>query len=164
MSRLDKQPRRRKGVPSADKQVKTTLNSHSWEFHKNTKLLNHKAYAENLAQTCTGSVFVPSVPVSTYESCLVDSFLMASFLPLWFLQSFLSVFCWVPLALSSVWLWVSASAPISCWRKPLWWGVSKALIRVKRISLGIISLQNRKSFSPNPYPIVFFFFFSFFLN
>lgn len=79
MSRLDKQPRRRKGVPSADKQVKTTLNSHSWEFHKNTKLLNHKAYAENLAQTCTGSVFVPSVPVSTYESCLVDSFLMASF-------------------------------------------------------------------------------------
>ena len=63
----------------------------------------------------TGSMIVASVSVSPYKPCLVDSvdcvLMVSSTQPLWLLQSFLPFFG-VPLP--SVWLWVSASAPISC--------------------------------------------------
>jgi hypothetical protein len=41
-----------------------------------------------------------------------------------------------PLILPSVWLWLPASVPISCWVMPLWWQLSWAL---SYESLGIIS-------------------------
>lgn len=44
-------------------------------------------------------------------------------------------------SLHSVWLWVSAFAPICCRRKHLWWWPSKALIyEYSRMSLGVLLL------------------------
>jgi hypothetical protein len=66
-------------------------------------------------QTHASSVVTASVCVNSFESCLVDS-----------VGHVLLVF-WAPLpsslvlpqALPNVWLWVSGSVPIRCWRKPL---------------------------------------------
>ena len=52
---------------------KDTSPSHCWESHKNTTLNNHNIYAECPGQTHAGSLMIRLVPLSPYESWLVDS-------------------------------------------------------------------------------------------
>ena len=77
-----RQPSRRKRVPRAGEESETQP---LFESHKNSKLYNHNMYAEDLAQTHTGSMSVASVSVSPYEPRLVDSVdhvIMVSSIPL----------------------------------------------------------------------------------
>lgn len=119
------------------------------ENTKNTKIHIHKLYAEHLAQTHTGSVFVASVSVSPYVWVVLSWFYgkMVSWCPkqLWLLQYFLCLFCGISLALPSVGSWVSVSAPIGCQINEYWvlpsnevW-VKTSISELIRISLGNIS-------------------------
>lgn len=111
---------------------------------------------------------LPSSPLTYYPlSCLVHSeftqknlsFLLPNFDSLWFVvldsvNFFLvvaftslapTVLLWpfirVSWALPNVWIWVSVSAPISCWMMPLLWLLNWTLVyEYRRISLAMISL------------------------
>jgi hypothetical protein len=94
----------RKRVPSVGKSARDTPCSHCWVSHKNTKLHNHKLYAEDQDQIHMGFVFVASVSASPYEPSLADSVahVLVVFSTPWLLQTFLSLFRGIPLALPSV--------------------------------------------------------------
>lgn len=107
------------------------------------KLHKYNVWAEDLAYIHTGSLIVASVSGSPCEHCLiypVSHFLWYPW-PLWLLHSFLLCFCGIFWALLNIWLWVSASAPIACRMKSLWWLLgSISVYDYSRVSLGIILL------------------------
>lgn len=105
---------------------------------------NHKIYAEDLTKTRACFVLAYSVSVSLMSQLKVilwPVFLLNTQV-FWLLLFFLPFFLEIPhaskernrwrapiwpLSLSNVWLLISASAPISCWKKPLWWRESHNL-------------------------------------
>lgn len=80
--------------------------SHCWEFHKNTKLHNHRISSVPLSDL--HRVRVCHCVVSSYGPCLAVLWPMFSCCssPLWLLQSFLPLLCRVPLTPPIIWLWV----------------------------------------------------------
>ena len=114
-------PKGRKGF-QAQARVYGTLHSHPLPLlgvPQNTKLCIYNIYALDLAQT--HRVFVTSVTVRSYEPCLVDSVGPVVVVPLITLVSAIlpHPLLRVPLALPSVWIQISVSAPIICWAMPL---------------------------------------------
>jgi hypothetical protein len=88
---------------------------------RNPKILIHNIYAKDLAQTRTGSMFVPLVFVSFYEPCLVDSVGCVLVSSTSLAPTILSpLFFRVPRA-PNVWLWSlslhlsMASCVLVCW-------------------------------------------------
>ena len=64
---LDVTVQKEERFSSAGKRMRGNLHSHCWESHKNTKLYNHMAYAEDLALTHT------RVHFCCFSLCLLDS-------------------------------------------------------------------------------------------
>jgi len=106
-----------RGTQSTGKRIRNSHIFYGRESHKNAKLHNHNTHVEDLVEIHTGSVIVAPVSVSPYKPCLDVSMgyvLMVLFNPL-APTIFLPCLLWDSLSLPRVWLWVSASAPISCW-------------------------------------------------
>lgn len=101
---------------------KGSQSRHCQESYKKTTLHNHNLYGKDLGQMhfrlhdCWFSLCGSSCAwVSWFcgVSCGSRDPSGSCNPPLPLLQGFQ--------ALPNVWLWVSASVPISCWMKPLWW-------------------------------------------
>lgn len=127
--------------------------SHSQESHK----LIGITYTQDLVQTHGSPVLAASGSVSSFAPCLADSgglVLLVVSLPfgpynisasssLDFLSSEAMDMTETSHldSLYNVWLWVPASVPIFCQKKPLSWWLDKALVhKYRRLSLGIIVL------------------------
>lgn len=105
-----KQSSRRKWVPKAGTVRNPTRRPNTITYMQRTDIL-----------------IVGSVSASPYEPRLVDSvsFVVVSLTPV-ALSILLPSLLWGSQAPPNVWLWVSASVPISCWVKPLWWQLCSA--------------------------------------
>lgn len=80
------------------------------------QLISPKIYAENLSQTSTAPWSLQA-PMSPGQ--LILWAVVWCLWPIWSLQSSLHLLCRIPRAPPNVWLWDSASGPISCLMKSL---------------------------------------------
>lgn len=126
-----KQPSRRKRISNTGIRIRDNSCYHCYESHKNSWLNNQKIRAEDVGQTHPGSLIVGSVSVRPYELWFVgymDCILMACL-------TLLASTILMPLLLK-----VTASAPISCWMRLLWWVRQVPVYEYSRATLGTGSL------------------------
>ena len=150
------QANRRKRVLRASMSQRPTC-SHSQESHKSPKLIAiiFRGTGADLSMLWDSCL----VSGSAYVSCLMIQmtlFFVISSTPVPALTIFHPFLPWDSLSFEgrsmmetsnfrlsprNIWLWISASLPFFCWRKPLWSWLDKSLIyEYSRISLGIILL------------------------